>query len=105
MIPMILTLFLIRITDMKAVVSLNKLKHSLKPITMTSSYIKSEKKFLIRNMHNQEREIDCFCVKEEMSTNGKLMLISSVVMIVGICTAILISIGIMKVRRLLEEVD
>ena len=71
---------------------------------MTSSYKKLERKFSIRNMHDHEREIDCFCVQEGISTNGKLIWISSIVMIVGIFTAILISIGIVRVRRLLEEV-
>jgi len=89
---------------MKLLIFLKKLNHSLKPITMTSYHKKTEKNFYIKNMHDHKRKIDCFCVKEEMSTNGKLIWISSIVMIVGIFTAILISIGIVKVRRLLAEI-
>ena len=39
---------------MKPVIFLKKLNHSLKPITMTSYYKKTEKNFFIKNMIKNE---------------------------------------------------
>ena len=148
---------------------LKKLNLSLTPITMTSSYNKFEKQFLIRNLHDEERLIDCYCiqgsrnqnrlvqakrfgpvlgpdrtwtnkklenlepgrtrtnnikkiseqvwpsdsdgpwipdcVKEEMSMIGKMIWISSLVIIVGICSSIFLSFRIAKTRSRLNIVN
>ena len=48
---------------------LKKLNLSLTPITMTSSYNKFEKQFLIRNLHDEERLIDCYCIQGSRNQN------------------------------------
>ena len=85
------------------VISLKKLNHTLKPIVMTIWYNKSEKKILVENVHDRKREIDCYCVNAEMSLNGKIILILSFVIIIGICTAIILSIKIMRARSRLAR--
>ena len=85
------------------VISLKKFNRTLKPITMTIWYNESEKKILVENMHDRKREIDCYCFKAGMFMNGKASEILSVVIIIGICTEILLSIRIMGARSRLAR--
>ena len=80
-------------------ISPKKLNHTLKPITMTSHYNKYEKKLSIHNMRNQEREMDCYCFKDEISMIGKLLWVVGLVMALGICTSMILSVRIVREKR------
>ena len=82
-----------------------KLQHSLKPIVMTSSYNKAEKKFLIYNIRSNERKIDCFCVKGEMSMMGKLLSVVIILMVLGVCISFVLARRIVKARSKLVALN
>jgi len=66
---------------------------------MTNYYNKAEKKFLIDNLRSNERPIDCFCVKKEISMMGKLIWVVGILLVFGLATSFLLSIRIVKARR------
>ena len=65
---------------------------------MTSFYNKAEKKFLIYDIGNDERAIDCFCVKDEISMMGKLIWVVGILLAFGIVSSLFLSIRIVKAR-------
>ena len=81
------------------IISPKKLNHTLKPVTMTSRYNKVEKKLLIHNMRDQEREMDCYCFKDEVSMIGKLFWVVGLFMALGICTSMILSVRIVREKR------
>ena len=66
---------------------------------MTNYYNKAEKKFFVDDIRSNERPIDCFCVKKEISMMGKLIWVVGVLLVVGLATSFLLSIRIVKARR------
>ena len=71
---------------------------------MTSYYNKVEKKLLIHNMHDQQREQDCYCFKDEISMIGKLILVVGLIMVIGTCTSIHLSVRIITAERIQHTV-
>ena len=65
---------------------------------MTNYYNKAEKKFLIDNLRSNERPIDCFCVKKEISMMGKLIWVVGILLVFGVVTSLFLSIRIVKAR-------
>ena len=65
---------------------------------MTSFYNKAEKKFLIYDIGDDERAIDCFCVKDEISMMGKLIWVVGILLAFGIVSSLFLSIRIVKAR-------
>ena len=81
-----------------------KLEHSLEPIVMTNYYNKAEKKFFIDDIRSNERPIDCFCVKKEISMMGKLIWVIGILLAFGVVTSLLLSIRIVKSRSKLVAI-
>ena len=81
-----------------------KLTDSLEPIVMTNYYNKAEKKFFIDDIRSNERPIDCFCVKKEISMMGKLIWVIGILLAFGVVTSLLLSIRIVKSRSKLVAI-
>ena len=71
---------------------------------MTNYYNKAEKKFLIDNPRSNERPIDCFCVKKEISMMGKLIWVVGILLVFGLVTSLMLSIRIVKARSKLVAI-
>ena len=65
---------------------------------MTNYYNKAKKKFLIDDIRSNERPIDCFCVKKEISMMGKLIWVVGILLVFGVVTSLFLSIRIVKAR-------
>ena len=65
---------------------------------MTNYYNKAEKKFFVDDIRSNERPIDCFCVKKEISMMGKLIWVVGILLVFGLATSFLLSIRIVKAR-------
>ena len=66
---------------------------------MTNYYNKAKKKFLIDDIRSNERPIDCFCVKKEISMMGKLIWVVGILLVFGVVTSLFLSIRIVKARN------
>ena len=66
---------------------------------MTNYYNKAKKKFLIDDIRSDERPIDCFCVKKEISMMGKLIWVVGILLVFGVVTSLFLSIRIVKARN------
>ena len=65
---------------------------------MTNYYNKAEKKFFVDDIRSNERPIDCFCVKKEISMMGKLIWVVGILLVFGVVTSLFLSIRIVKAR-------
>ena len=68
------------------------------PLKVATPGNKAEKNFLVHDIGNDERAINCFCVKDDTSMMGKLIWVIGISLTFGIVSSLFLSIRIVKAR-------